>query len=588
MVFPPFKDNQIEPYKASINLKGYFESNPRLRSYQRYTVVWYSTLARNFADNSELLIRVVLFNIDDTNPYFQPELEVPFSAISKMPIGSIWKNGICDSKFVLDEFEITLGDSAEYDHSEGKRVELNEYLNGVYPVYKMLENEHSIIRISNVGANQDTILIHPVLFFIAHFGYSMEIKRVLMTLNWGLENNVHYSHGEDFISRCLLNYRDESYQQIPNLVYLPKKFVIRDSVLLHFIKTSDHTRNVVRDFNQNIRTQLRTHPYKAHLKIKPWHDDYIQVLFEGTRLDANTILCTSIKGISEPDFIDCDEINVVASPSFKNPVEGINEGKDIFFYPVKKREQTEDIALNPDHPANNMETATVRQAMKILGKKIAMKMHQQKIEAEQAGTKHPLYGAEPSSYASGNVSNSRGDIGYAAFCFEDVEPEKTKGSRIQKLWGHAKALSGSNEPEKAKWFTYRLGFNSSDDYQLMSLMSISKGLSPYPQELIVIRVVVDKNVYYILDSHEKVGTDSGMSGVIIIVADEKQFLDAENDEGLLAIIVSINNYPSGSLPKEFIDAFEGRLSTFKHTTAINDDNNWILTGVNKINDALHN
>lgn len=161
-------------------------------------------------------------------------------------------------------------------------------------------------------------------------------------------------------------------------------------------------------------------------------------------------------------------------------------------------------------------------------------------------------------------------------------------SRDDSIWEHAKALSGSSEPEKAKWFTYRLGFNSSDDYQLMSLMGISKGLSPYPQELIVIRVVVDKNVYYILDSHEKVGTDSGMSGVVIIVGDEKQFLDSENDEGFLAIIVSINNYPSDSLLKEFIGAFEGRLSTFKHTTAINDNNNWILTGINKINDALYN
>lgn len=231
MVFPPFKDNQIEPYKASISLEGYFEGNARLRAYQRYTVIWYSNLARNFADNSEILIRVVLFNLDDPNPSFQPELDVPFSSISKMPIGSIWKNGICDSKFVLDEFEITLGDSAEYDRSEDKAVELNKHLSRIYPVYKMIENEHSIIRISNLGANKDTILIHPALFFIAHFGYSMEIKRVLMTLDWGLENDVYYSHGEDFISRCLLNYLDESYRHIPNLVYLPKKFVIRDSVL---------------------------------------------------------------------------------------------------------------------------------------------------------------------------------------------------------------------------------------------------------------------------------------------------------------------------------------------------------------------
>ena len=141
MIFPPFKDNQIEPYKASINLEGYFESNPRLRPHQRYTVVWYSNLARGFSDNSEILIKVILFNIDDAKPYFQPELEVPFSSISKMPIGSIWKNGVCDSKFVIDEFEITLGDSAEYDRSEDKRVELNENLNGIYPVYKMLENE---------------------------------------------------------------------------------------------------------------------------------------------------------------------------------------------------------------------------------------------------------------------------------------------------------------------------------------------------------------------------------------------------------------------------------------------------------------
>ena len=588
MAFPPFIHNKIEPYKASVNLTRYFEKNERLRETDRYAVVWYSEMSRNFKDNSQLLIKVVFFNIDVPNAYFQPELNVPFSAISKMPIGSIWKNGVCNSKFAMDEFEFTLGDGAEYDRSEDETDDLNEQIRSVYPAYRIMENKHSIIKVSNVGESNDTILIHPVLFFIAHFGYSMEIKRVLLTLDWGMENKTHYDHGDDFINKCLLNYRNNDHQHIDNLVYLPKRFVLRDSVLLHFLKVSDYARNNLRTLNKSIRTQTRNSPYRIYLEVKPWHEDYVQVLFEGTRLDDDTILCTRIKGISEPDFIEGDEINVVANPSFQNPVEGVEKEKDGFFHPVRKREKTEDIELNPDHPANNIETATIRESLKILGQKIAIKVHQQRMEGAQAGSKQALYSPEPSSYAAGHVSNSRGDVGYAGFCFEDVEAENSRDSRLQKLWEHAKALSGYRQNEKAEWFTYRLGFNSSDDFKLMSLRYMNKSSASYPKELIVIRLVVDGKLYYVLDSDEKTGTDTGMSGVVIIVDDEKRFLEADNNEGLLSIIISISSFPSGSLSKGFIRAFNGRLATFMHKTADKDDNNWISVAINKISKATYN
>lgn len=587
MAFPPFINNEVEPYKASVNLTSYFEKNERLRETDRYTVVWYSEISRNFKDNSELLIKVVFFNLDAWNAYFQPELDVPFSAISKMPIGSIWKNGVCNSKFAMDEFEFTLGDGTEYDRSEDKADDLNEQIRSAYPAYRITENKHSIIKVSNVGVDNDTVLIHPVLFFIAHFGYSMEIKRVLLTLDWGMENKMHYDHGDDFINKCLLNYRNNDHQHIDNLVYLPKKFVLRDSVLLHFLKVSDYARNNLRTLNQSIRTQTRNSPYRIYLEVKPWHEDYVQVLFEGTRLDDGTILCTSIKGISEPDFIEGDEINVVANPSFQNPVEGSEKEKDGFFHPVRKREKAEDIELNPDHPANNIETATIRESLKILGKRIAIRLHQKKIEVAQAGRNQALYNPEPSSYATGHVSNSRGDVGYAGFCFEDVEAESSRGdSRLKKLWEHAKAISDCHQNKKAEWFTYRLGFNSTDDFKLMSLKYINKSSASYPEALIVIRVVVNRKLYYVLDSSEKDGTDTGMSGIVIIVDDEKYFLNVENSEGLLSIIVSISNFPSGSLSKEFIGAFNGRLATFMHKTAEKDDNNWVAVAIDKINKAL--
>lgn len=587
MAFPPFINNEIEPYKASVNLTRYFEKNDRLREADRYTVVWYSEMSRNFKDNSQLLIKVVFFNLDARNAYFQPELDVPFSAISKMPIGSIWKNGVCNSKFAMDEFKFTLGDGAEYDRSEDRADDLNEQIRGAYPAYRITENKHSIIKVSNVGVDKDTILIHPVLFFIAHFGYSMEIKRVLLTLDWGMENGKYYDHGDDFISKCLLNYYNKDHQHRDNLVYLPKRFVLRDSVLLHFLKVSDYARNNLRTFNQSIRTQMRNTPYKIYLKVKPWHEEYVQVLFEGTRLDDDTILCTSIKGISEPDFIEGDEINVVANPSFQNPVEGAEKEKDGFFHPVRKREKAEDIELNPDHPANNIETATIRESLKILGKRIAIRLHQQRIEVAQAGRNQALYNPEPSSYATGHVSNSRGDVGYAGFCFEDVKAESSrKDPRLQKLWKHAKAISDYHQNKKAEWFTYRLGFNSTDDFKLMSLKHINKSSASYPEALIVIRVVVNRKLYYVLDSDEKDGTDTGMSGVVIIVDDEKYFLNAENSEGLLSIIISISNFPSGSLSKEFIRAFDGRLATFMHKTADKDDNNWVAVAIDKIDKAL--
>ena len=87
---------------------------------------------------------------------------------------------------------------------------------------------------------------------------------------------------------------------------------------------------------------------------------------------------------------------------------------------------------------------------------------------------------------------------------------------------------------------------------------------------------------------KKTGTDTGMSGVVVIVDDEKRFLEADNNEGLLSIIISISSFPSGSLSKGFIRAFNGRLATFMYKTADKDDNNWISVAINKISKATYN
>ena len=589
MTFPSFRDNEIDLYKTFKGLKRYFDKEPTFRRDERYVVVWYEELSKSTKDNSEVLAKVVFFNLDLKNAVYQPTLLVPITTILKLPIGSIWINGIYTSEFQLEEFKFTLDDKTMYKPSEVEINEINERIESAYPVYKILEDKNSVIKADNINENNDSILIHPILFFIIHFGYSMEIKRLLLTLEWGIENGNYMPNEENFINRCLLTYHNSVHDNIKNLVYLPRKFVPRDSVLLHFLKVNEYAKDVVRDFNQYIRRQIRDSRYKFYLEVEPWHQDPIEVTCNGFRLDNETIICTSITAMSEPKFIDGEEINAMVSPHFKNPVKGVDHEVNGIYQPIRKKRSGENVELNPDHPANNLETVTVKKLTTILGKRWIVNLNQEELKGANNNNLTPIYNPEPLTYATGEVSNSRGETGYAGFAFEDNDVVTTKGSRLDTLWAHAKALQRyhTNKNITVEWFTYRLGFHDDDTLKCMSLEAISKSSSSYPKEVLVIRLIIDGKPYYIIDSYERENdsTDkaSGMSGIIVKVEDEEEFLHAdESVKSLLSIITTISN--SGSLSKVYIKSFDGQLATFVHKTAINNDNNWVLNGLGKIED----
>ncbi|MBE0445796.1 hypothetical protein [Psychrobacter sp. FME5] len=124
MIYSKFEDNPIIPYKTSIGIRKYIERYNEFKGREAfkynddYVVTYYGYLKKKDSrDNSQLLIKIAFLNIslaNESGREYQSVLELPFNYILKMPIGSIWRNGICISRYYFPEMELTLNNEVVF------------------------------------------------------------------------------------------------------------------------------------------------------------------------------------------------------------------------------------------------------------------------------------------------------------------------------------------------------------------------------------------------------------------------------------------------------------------------------------------
>ncbi|MBE0443135.1 hypothetical protein EI164_13920 [Psychrobacter sp. FME13] len=566
-----------------------------------YVVTYYGYLKKKDSrDNSQLLIKIAFLNIslaNESGREYQSVLELPFNYILKMPIGSIWRNGICISRYYFPEMELTLNNENTKYQPEG--LDVGKLRDRIVQNYSGLLTNSNLSIISTDFEDQSgeiqTLLIHPLIFFNANYGYSTEIKRVLLTSTWGNENFPELQGKRTVIGRCLL---DKNNKDVENSVYLPSRFVKRDALLLHFLKTNAYAKTTVKDLVSNVHQQ-RMNEYgseKIDLPVEPWHTDPIQAKCRVMRLDARTLLCIQITGMSEPNFLDDQNvIRVMLSPSFKNKLSDLadlEETLDGYYQPLTKRENVEDIDLNPDYHVNNLEVAVVKECLEILGERWILENYRQQSDRNDRGNMQAIYPPEANEFAVGDIANNRGDIGWLEIAFAPSTDTGKSRARLDKLWTHAKELREKvNGRVRAEWFTFGTGFNNEDDFTTMALSHKLLNPTKYPYEVLVIRVLIDNEIYYIIDSDARPDKEKkGMSGIVIKVTDEAYFLRPENENGLLSILIIVAQM-EGSLSESYVDSFNGNMALFKHSkkrkNGLVEEGkkiNWILNGINNINE----
>lgn len=584
---------------AEVNNVSSYNSNYFYEDLDEYVVIWYGeqVVSKKNADDTIVFINVFLANL--TNPTYKHKdshklgdgyitIQIPINYLHKLPIGSIWKNGESKERFALPTFDITVDNNYQI-HSIGasnttqsmkekgrwdKNTEKYEPYDGDvhrmpfdYRDYfdKIAKNDKN--QFINIIDNEQKYALHPLLLFIAHYGYSIDIKRIISRYpineieNRLIPNNAYI----DSIAK------EKGYTRY---VILPTEFTLRDAVFLYNYKYTKAVRNAV----NNIHTKIQKNKTDKNevLKVDFWHKP-TKLRVKGVCI-GDVILCASIIGISEPTN---ETINVFLQPKKKVDSTSNNEREFSVMTPYSPSKNVEDLDFVAD-PVNSIIHGVLTEKLERLGtlvdiNKIKLEVLINPIGKDTTFIQYP----EIDELSVGDKQGSIGNTGHAN-CFYEVDDENNdlKNGRFDIIWEHSKRYAEEING-KAEWFTYQCGFCSTDDFYVMSLSNLHNSIYgiEYPKNVLVIRISTKTEVYFVIEFGEdmKKGSLSGYNGIAYKQPDNKNFIeDKDGLKDILVRIVSLN----GSITYDFIDSYKGNIAFFKHYIGAN--NNWVKNGLAKL------
>ena len=574
-----FDENNLERvrWRCSLNfekpLRGFYHKE------HEYVATWYEN--RLSLDKSKTLVEVTFINL--TNPTYTNKktgeeyqsffkIALPINYLHKIPFGSIWKNGESEYKFKLKEFKVTFSKSKGLaykalwmDKESPHPFEADKY---VYPSYlRTFKGDGNRLLVIKPEGDSKSYIVHPLHFFMAHYGYSSELKRILITDSWSkIEKKLHLN---------------ESFEE--KGVFVPNNLSTKDAVFLYHLKHDAYTKAVVKDVTAKIIfSKGQENP---NYLIPCWHDKPIMLSFYGIEL-GNSVLCCQITGISQPQG---EPINLYYHSAIKTNKGGKGQ-KDVEpQYRTRKQEREHeleklDIALDN---VNNLVTAGVIEHLKLLGEERTINRIQLVQETEKGGKVKFLNYDEPENYGVGEKQGKTGLTGIAN-CFYDIpNTDEIKGkSRLDTVWEHAKRLC-NEQGAKVYWYTPKLGFRENDKFTLVSLEEILDSLEQYyPAAALILRVDVQQRTFFVLSfpaRNEK--ENSGFSSVVYEPQNIQQFLSGEGDiysrdENLFKLLIEIVS--SEGVSSDYVDSKGGKMSLFRHVEAIKTNNNWVWNGIKKL------
>ena len=576
-----FDENNLERvrWRCSLNLEKYF-SKPLRGFYNEkneYVVTWYEN--RLPLNKSKTLVEVTFINL--TNPTYTNKasklcqsffvVALPINYLHKIPFGSIWKNGESEYKFKLKEFKVTFSKNEGLTYKPlwkdqiSHPFEAEKYVHSSYlDDFKKDGNQLLVIKSES---NDKSFIIHPLHFFMAHYGYSSELKRILITDNWDkVEKKL----------RLTESFKDKG-------VFVPNNLSTKDAIFLYHLKYDAYTKTVVKDVTARII--LSKEKKSPSYLIPCWHDQPITLSFYGIEL-GNSILCCQITGISQPQG---EPINLYYHSAIKASKDGKGQSTNEPQYRTRKQEreyELEKLDITLDN-VNNLVTADVIEHLKLLGEEREINRVQLIQEMQQDNNIKFINYDEPENYGVGEKQGKTGNTGIAN-CFYDIsnDSEFQGKSRLDSVWEHAKRLRYEHGA-KVYWYTPKLGFNESDNFAIVSLQKILDSLGQYyPIAALILRVDMQQRTFFVLSFPARNEREnSGFSSVVYEPQDIKQFLSSEVDihsrnENLFKLFIEIIS--SDGVSSDYVDSKGGKMSLFRHVTANKIENNWVWNGIKKL------
>lgn len=628
----PFRDFSRISTRKIIDVSQHL--NPSLSKYKdsEYVVLWYGKIVPKVSNN-KLFVDVFLASIH--NDYSVTE-SLPFELIPSIPISSIIKNGkITEQYDIPNQSFIELRDmdyandatSIETNISYDIVKESDHFalLKSKYRLNRYGFNDFNTLLMVNYPKGSPTnILIHPLVFFNAHYGVSKEVNRVLLSYLWGEKDNddsilskiklerdlgepsADFSPKQSFANQSLKSYqwveRDNNIlptvsnqlnlyhfnPKNPESVLISNNLTIADAVFLYYLKNDDITYHRVRAINNRVRKNFFMNLHKkneenkkpnipyTYLKITPYHTQAIQLQYKGINLDKNTILCTEITGISMPQGK-----TIYYDTNIKKKVktdENSNEELAFRYMPLARYISAEEFVV-VNETVNNKTVNAIKFKIETLGE-IRKVLHHENIGQKElmAGAELiPLPEKKATSFSGGDRIGTSGDIGFLKSIADTQRAYQKNEYGIREADG-----------QYDKLFKYAQHYkdNSGKKVQIDSCKSNSEPLGEkirpihlqrksFPFTVLILRLVIDGEIYYFLDCEASEKYSS--SGIAI----KGDITDFPKNLTLDKLVIELGQN-QGRLPNSY-DEFEALdiIARYKH---MNEDNsNWVENAIQKLN-----
>lgn len=519
-----------------------------------YTVVWYKEIHNGYnSSNTAKSVEVVFVNQKNG---FEVKRKIPLVATSFFPIGSIWKNGRSSEKYKFDSFSVCMkGDSSNVEYSRNSRAKKEDtYINeDNYPVYGIGYETNTMLVVNQDGINY---IIHPLVFFNALYGASKYINRVLLTDLWG-----------DIVEKLELDTFDEDN---PEAVIIPKQGVIADAVFLHYLKYNENTERIVKALINRVRAGFASEKKSAPLKVEPYHDQDIDMVFNGYKLDEKNILCTEIIAISMPRG---------------EPIEFIL-GKDVegglstegcmthSFKPLVHSIETEEVLLEGGSTPNNETMAVIRHRIsniKNIRELIRVKGASESDALDTTNTVIALDKPLPTRFADGERVGFDGDIGLIQVLNESGVNLKPEKNNFEKLLGFAKDL----KPDPV-YYSVTIDCYTKDGFAGECAVGCKskQHRDSIVSSVFVLRLKTSRGTYILFDCDLK-GSQQTSGIAIKLGADalKKESYDKEIKAVIRQLFKNKGRLSDISVIRERL----GEFKLYKHTNA--DNSNWVKTAL---------
>lgn len=533
-----------------------------------YVVIWFGRIFRGSnRKNAIKLIETIFLNL---NNGFEVGVKLPIEVVHRLPIGSIWINGVTRQKYAFDDGIAVIQDkSRNLTYSNHFGISMNggafEFDLNNYPINN-LETDTNTLLVINQGSHK--VVIHPLTFFMAHYGVSKEINRILLTYLWvDIKNELNLTRPKPEISETII---------------VPDDCVIADAVFLHYLKHNQHTKKVTEKLNTKVLNALIKNENNsvpknrsAPLRVVPYHEQQIEIGFKGINIEDGVILCTEITGMSMPKG---DAINYTFS-EHEGRESNIdqNEPPTRSYKPLFVKIDVDEVVVEAESNAGNSTTAVVLQHIQTIGEMREL-VRVENITMDQVIQRQkkqviPLNEPIPSNYALGPNDSINDSVGRLRILISSGVVEYDN-PLFKKLLEYAQLLRG--DPEYPRYNDMIIDCYSHGRLHGETSEHLNKHNEPTNVlGVYVLRLEVYDTHYYIFDCSMASGVNT--SGIGIKIDNNRDFENTGTNTVLGELFAN-----NGRLAdQKALDELYGSIVRFNHVKS--KSSNWIRTALEKLN-----